>query len=411
MKGKSEFVGSTIVLMFLVMLPLIMHNGFLDITDTKMWAYVILVGCYAVFSVFILIYSKKKVHNSIFTDLLIIWATIVIISCVLSEAGKFAFSGIAARNNGGFLILSYVVVALCLERIGELKKLHIYTLLIVGVMVALLGIANNFGVDPLNTLSHIVEEQRTLYVSTIGQIDIYVSFFSIVLPISIFNAWMEKRIILKVVNAFFSFIYILAMILSGCESVFITLFVMVFVYGLILARQHMVFLSLPICSVLALISFLIVNPSLLYFCDTWGNNRGFIWKQGMDFYSQAGIKDKLIGIGPDSVGLVFHWHYGISATVINGSTYDNLHNLFLQILVTTGALGLLVFLALCIVAIYNLLRGVGNDSSRGNYNIPIAVAAICYLAQSVVNISSPATLGILIVLVAIGQKKKGGKKK
>ena len=411
MKGKSKFVNSTIVLMFLVVLPLIMHNGFLDITGTKMWAYVILAGCYAVFSVFILIYSKEKIYNSIFTDLLIIWATIVIISCVLSEAGKFAFSGIAARNNGGFLLLSYVVVALCLERVGELKKLHIYTLLIVGVIVAILGIANNLGFDPLGTLSHIVEEQRTLYVSTMGQIDIYVSFFSIALPISIFNVWVEKKIILKVVNIFFSFIYILAMILSGCESVFITLFVMVFAYGLMLAKQHVAFLSLPICSVLALIFYLIVNPSLLHFCDTWGNNRGFIWKQGMDFYSQAGIKDKMIGIGPDSVGLVFHWHYGISATVINGSTYDNLHNLFLQILVTTGAFGLLIFLALCIVAIYNLLRNGGKDSSGGSYNIPIAIATICYLAQSVVNISSPATLGILIVLVAIEQKKREEKQR
>ena len=411
MRGKSKFIGSTIVLMFLVVLPLIMHNGFLDITCTKMWAYVILAGCYAVFSVFILIYSKEKIYNSIFTDLLIIWATIVIISCVLSEAGKFALSGIAARNNGGLLLLSYVVVALCMERVGELKKIHIYTLLIVGVIVAILGIVNNLGFDPLGTLSHIVEEQRTLYVSTVGQIDIYVSFFSIVLPISIFNVWVEKKIILKVVNIFFSLVYILAMILSGCESVFITLFALVFVYGLMLAKKHVVFWSLPIGSVLALIFYLVVNSSLLHFCDTWGNNRGFIWKQGMDFYRQAGIKDKLIGIGPDSVGLVFHWHYGISATVINGSTYDNLHNLFLQILVTTGALGLLVFLALCIVAIYNLLKGGENDSSGGNYNIPIATAAICYLAQSVVNISSPATLGILIVLVAIGQKKREEKQK
>lgn len=406
MGKRDEYIGDAVLFAYFTIVPLIMHHGFLDITNTKMWAYITLTGCYALFFIFSFVTGKIRLKNSIFTDLLIIWTVIVILSCVLSEAGKFAFSGIAARNNGGFLLLAYAIAAFCFERIGRLKRIHVYALLVVGVVVAVLGIANNAGFDPLGTLLQIVGWQRNLYASTIGQIDIYVSFFAIVLPISVYNIWHEKRMTFRILNAFFSIIYIAAMFISGCESVYITFFVLVITYGICLMRKNKCFVLMPAAAISAMLIFLAENPALLRLSDTWGNNRGFIWKQGMDYYIHAGLKDKLIGIGPDSVGLVFHWHYGISATVINGSTYDNLHNLFFQILVTTGALGLFTFLALCIVAIYNLLRSGTINSSGGNYNIPISIALICYLAQSVVNISSPATLGILVVMVSIGQKKR-----
>lgn len=406
MKKRDEYIGDAILFAYFTIIPLIMHNGFLDITNTKMWAYIALTGCYALFFIFSFITGKIRLNNSIFTDLLIVWTVVVTVSCVLSEAGKFAFSGIAARNNGGFLLLAYAIAALCFEWIGKLKKVHVYALLTAGAIVAVLGIANNAGFDPLGTLLQVVEWQRSLYASTIGQIDIYVSFFAIVLPISVYNIWHEKRLALKILNAVLSFLYIVAMLISGCESVYITFFALVIAYGICLMKKNRYFVFMPIMAVSGMLIYVLNNPILLKFDDTWGNNRGFIWKQGIDYYIHAGLKDKLIGIGPDSVGLVFHWHYGISATVINGSTYDNLHNLFLQILVTTGALGLFTFLALCIVAIYNLLRSGGIDSSGENYNIPISTALVCYLAQSVVNISSPAALGILVILAAIGQKKR-----
>lgn len=406
MRGKQNIVGNIILILFLTVLPLIMHRGFLDITQTKMWTYIIFTVCYVAFCVLFCIRNKKKYKNSIFTILLIIWAVIVAFSCVLSEAGKFSWSGIGGRNNGGILLLSYVIVALCLVNVGELKKAHVYALLVTGTLIAVLGIANNLGIDPIGTLSQIVPQQRQWYVSTIGQIDIYVSFFAVVLPISIYNIWYEKRIILKVVNAFFSVIYIVAMLASKCDSVYITLFVMVFAYGICLMKKHKGFCLIPIGAVAAFVLFMAKNPSLLVFNDDWGNHRGFIWNQGMDYFVHAGFKDKLIGIGPDSVGLVFHWHYGITGTMIESMTYDNLHNLYLQILVTTGVLGLAVFLALCTVAIYSLLKMGYLHDSRDNYALPIAIAAVCYLAQSVVNISSPATLGVLIVLVALGQRTK-----
>lgn len=406
MGKRDEYIGDAVLFAYFTIVPLIMHHGFLDITNTKMWAYITLTGCYALFFIFSFVTGKIRLKNSIFTDLLVVWTVIAVASCVMSEAGKFAFTGNAARNNGGFLLLAYAVAALCFERLGQLRRFHVYTLLVVGLVVALLGMANNMGFDPIGTLSQIAQWQRMLYASTIGQIDIYVSFFAIVLPFALCNIWKEKKIWQKLLNAGLAFIYISAMLMSGCESVYITLFILVIMSGLYLMRRNKAFGLVPVAAVASMLMYLAKKTELTQFCDEWGNNRGFIWKQGLDYYVSAGLKDKLIGLGPDSVGLVFHWNYGISATVINGSTYDNLHNLYLQILITTGAIGFLTFAALCIVAIYNLLRKSENNSSGENYNIPIAMAAVSYLAQSVVNISSPATLGILVVLVSVGQKKR-----
>lgn len=90
-----------------------------------------------------------------------------------------------------------------------------------------------------------------------------------------------------------------------------------------------------------LIAFLIVCRSV---DDGFGSGRGFLWRISLEWFSDAGLKDKLIGAGPDCYGAAVFQSLGMGSDVWKGerweySIFTNAHNEFLSQLCNTGILG------------------------------------------------------------------------
>lgn len=137
--------------------------------------------------------------------------------------------------------------------------------------------------------------------------------------------------------------------------------------------------------------------NILRFDDEWGSRRGYIWKRGMEFYKDNTWLEKLFGVGPDTLQQSMEKKYGDEMLARFSAYYDNMHNEYMQYLVTTGILGLLSYVG---VIYYSLKNGVRN--MKNNIYIRALVAGIiCYLVQACVNVNQVITTPYLFICIAL----------
>lgn len=134
----------------------------------------------------------------------------------------------------------------------------------------------------------------------------------------------------------------------------------------------------------------------LRFDDDWGTGRAAIWRTLMHVYGDLPLKNKLFGVGSDCLGLLLYDKYKMEMYVLNQGYIDNAHNEFIQYLLTNGVFGLLCYTAF-------VTFGIAGVLCRKNVPTPaksFALGALCYVAQSVVNITQPITTPLLFVFIA-----------
>ena len=138
----------------------------------------------------------------------------------------------------------------------------------------------------------------------------------------------------------------------------------------------------------------------LRFSDNWGNGRGFVWKKALELFKVSRLPQKLIGYGEDTTALAFYSVFG--KNVFSGMSvfFDNVHNYFLQFLVTLGAWGLVTYTASLGFA---LGRSFKDKSSY--LRTAVAVAICAYIAQSTVNITQTISTPMLFVFLGLSQSR------
>lgn len=129
----------------------------------------------------------------------------------------------------------------------------------------------------------------------------------------------------------------------------------------------------------------------------WGNKRGYVWTRLFRLYRDFPLFRKLIGSGEETVEMLMQSNFGSEMIEKTGMNFDNAHNELLQYLVTQGLLGLLSYLLLVGSAVRSGFRNGGTCQKAA------ALCAVCYLAQSVVNISQAITTPLFFVMLALAQ--------
>lgn len=85
------------------------------------------------------------------------------------------------------------------------------------------------------------------------------------------------------------------------------------------------------------------------FNEAWGNCRGFNWTAAVVAFKSGNIKDMLIGVGPDCFDVAMTKYYAAEvARFWQGLHLACAHNEFLNLLVTSGILGLVSYLGMMI---------------------------------------------------------------
>lgn len=133
--------------------------------------------------------------------------------------------------------------------------------------------------------------------------------------------------------------------------------------------------------------------------DQWGTHRGYAWIRSVLLFKNGGIKNILVGTGPDTFGPVIKAVYREDMLKRHGSVFDNAHNEYLNYLVTIGALGVVSYITVIVSVLIRSVR-------RGKNNVCALIAIlviISYCSQALFNLATPIVTPYIFIFLGIGE--------
>ena len=111
------------------------------------------------------------------------WLT-ALISTLSSDYVYESFWGNEGRFTGLFLITLYVLSYFCISRFWKFRSWYLDLILAVGIIVSLFGITDYFKLDIFRFKVLMQPEQRSIFTSTIGNINTYTAYVGIIAGIA-----------------------------------------------------------------------------------------------------------------------------------------------------------------------------------------------------------------------------------
>lgn len=136
----------------------------------------------------------------------------------------------------------------------------------------------------------------------------------------------------------------------------------------------------------------------LVFSDSWGTDRGFVWKLSMNHFKEFSLFRKLFGYGPDTFGILTHYKDFDTMVEYNNTIFESAHNEYIHYLITIGLTGLVSYIALLCSSGFRIISKCKNDP----YAMAIIFAVLAYATQATVSIAQPIVTPIMFTLLAIG---------
>ncbi|MCI8270057.1 MAG: O-antigen ligase family protein [Lachnospiraceae bacterium] len=204
------------ILLLVTVFPLIYHNSYVDILETKYLCYWLCALGMLVVSLFIgLIFwaiDLKEFHGEHTKELLsgmrtrnwrsaygiadiallIFWVS-AILSTVLSDYVYESFWGNEGRYSGLYLLTLYVLVYFLISRFWKLKSWYLELFLITGMIMCVIGITDYFQLDILDFRGKIRPSDSTIFTSTVGNINTYTAYVGMIMGFSTLMFTREKK--------------------------------------------------------------------------------------------------------------------------------------------------------------------------------------------------------------------------
>ena len=134
------------------------------------------------------------------------------------------------------------------------------------------------------------------------------------------------------------------------------------------------------------------------FNDSWGTDRGFIWKSLLQVYKKAPLKRKIFGFGEESIPLIMAENFKHEMLDIMKYITDNAHNEFLHYLLCNGLFGLCAYIAIIISSLRTCINSQNIVIKKAFF---FSIASYCI--QSFFNITQPITTPYIFILFALSQ--------
>lgn len=233
-------------LWILLLLPLIIDDFYFNILETKyrfFWVSVIAMltvlaamtawFCYQDFELFngrntkrILNYFKPTElfrHCNAPDIAMMAFLLIAVISTLQSDYLYEAFWGNEGRYTGLFLLLLYGVLFFAVTKLMKFKKWYMDAFLVVVILVCLFGITDYFQMDILHFKVRLKEGQRTIFTSTIGNVNTYASFVGLGLGAVMTLYAVEKKRIKVIIYYIGTLIAMTALFMGLSDNAYLAL--------------------------------------------------------------------------------------------------------------------------------------------------------------------------------------------
>ncbi len=206
-QDNVALIMAAFTLIVLCVLPLVFHDFYFDILETKYQFYsvvaiaaLVIMGGYGLASGKMLEWFSKFNFQTWRKSMSVgDWAMVVfwftnVISWILCKAWRWeAFWGTSGRYNGVFLMTIYMMTYFLVTRFYRLKQWYLDAFLAVGVFVCVFGITDYFQMDILGFKVNMMDTQKSIYTSTFGNINTYTIYVAALLAISMILFTQEKN--------------------------------------------------------------------------------------------------------------------------------------------------------------------------------------------------------------------------
>lgn len=136
----------------------------------------------------------------------------------------------------------------------------------------------------------------------------------------------------------------------------------------------------------------------LVFDNHWGSDRGYVWKKSIEIFRDFSIREKLLGYGPDTFGILTVTRYAKEMYQVALAVFDNAHNEYLHYLLTIGILGTGTYLIVLVSACVRFIK----YRRKSLFLCGAAFAVICYAFQAVVNLNLPICTPMMWTMMSMG---------
>ena len=145
-----------------------------------------------------------------------------------------------------------------------------------------------------------------------------------------------------------------------------------------------------------------VVQKYLVFDDSWGSNRGYVWKRTIDLFGHLPLWKKLIGCGMGMFPSFFEVFHTDSMKQL-GYYFVDAHNEGLQFLVTTGIVGLVSYFGIIITTLIKNLSFVKKGKQESELSVIVPAILFVWLIQGLVNSPNVFITPYLFLFLGIGQ--------
>jgi len=341
--------------------------------------------------------KKKKFDNDLITKVLIIYLGILVVSTLFSTDPFTSLYGKFRRQEGLFALISYALVFLFSKTYFiEDKQLDRF-LNTSMVVVALYGLSQYFGFDPIPR-DEIRMGWTTRAFSTIGNPNFLGSYLVLMLPIPILR-FLEKGSKYHLLVASFVFSCLIVTFTRSAQLGFLVIFLLVafsIIRNKLLLKRFIILSTLLVVLTLGfnehsqgmvLGRFLSIGRDVQTVIDQdegfekAGSIRIYIWTRSLALV----IDRPLLGYGLEALEMNFVNRYRDEMIEQYGVIYlvDKVHNEYLHIAVSSGILSLIAYLVFISLVVK---KGIKMIKINRSY-LPYFIAVIAYLVQAFFNIS------------------------
>ena len=401
---------NNLLLTVLTVTPLIIIPHSLDYSCFPKIYFVYIISA-TMFVLWFLNREDNKLNFDSVEKVIIIYFFAVIVSTVFSVNYKVSIYGNFKRDEGLFAIIVYIYLFIVANRNYTFSEKHVKFLLISATIVAVYGISQYFGFDPiLRDPTRIKWGGRAF--ATMGNSNFLGSYLTLILPISVFIYFYTHKNIYLLTSGLIYLSLLCTLTRSAWLGALISVIILI-IYSIIykLDKKYIVIL-LAIFAVITIVMNNISSGKIIgrFFTigidfknvveqapnyQKAGAGRIFIWKRVLKLISQR----PLFGHGLETLGIVFteHFYYDIIERYNKLITFDKAHNEYLHIAVTTGIPSLIIYLYFVSNIIIKAIKSV----NKNIIIIPLLCSVIGYLVQAFFNISVVSVAYIYWIMLGI----------
>lgn len=248
--------------------PLVYHNFYYDIVTCKYVFFLAVTGVMFLLMLFSIpdnYFSELKfrsIHLSAIDYFVIGFLTANVISVILSDNKIYALTGADGRNMGLVTVVAICVLYFVISRNYVENNAFYYVLCIGSICVSVLGILNFLNIDILGFYKGLTYAQKLNYISTLGHVDVYTSYFALSLPILYIVYLTTESRRLKIISFMALVINICGLVAGQCDSGYVIMLVS-FVLAIVLIkgrqRYSVYLLPLVISTIIVKVMFFINN--------------------------------------------------------------------------------------------------------------------------------------------------------